>query len=348
MKSGGKLRTFCVLLTFIVFQVFRIANDWWLGVWSQSQFDLESIQYVYVYCTIGIVTGIVVLIRGVLIGFFVKKSAHQIQSSVLSNILRSPISWFDVTPTGRILNRTNKDQDDVDQALPWTLQFAMQNILVLLSTVVMIGIILPIFLAIAIVLTFLYARWLKRYLRASREIKRFEMSARSPIIQLIGEIANGTTVIRAFNATNDYIDTYARTFNKFLIASYNSVSIARWIAVRSELFGAMIVAGAAYLGVLSKEFNYDSNAGLVGLSITWALQITAVLSFTIKIMADSELQMSGYERLLEYANLKKQEAPFEKPESQVANWPFEGRYEMDNIAYRYRPELNRVHSRNFV
>ena len=342
MKSGGKFRTFLVFLTFIGFQIFRIANDWWLGVWSQSQFGLESIQYVYIYCIIGVTTGLIVLIRGVLFGFFTKKSAQQIQSSVLWNILRSPISWFDVTPTGRILNRTNKDQDDVDQALPWTLQFAMQNVLVLLSTVVMIGIITPLFLIIAGVFTILYSRWLKRFLRASREIKRLEMASRSPIIQLIGEIANGTTVIRAFNATNDYVAAYAKNFNRFLVASYNSVGIARWIAIRSELFGAITVAGAAYLGVLSKEFNYDSNAGLVGLSITWALQITAVLSFTIKILADSELQMSSYERLLEYANMNKQEAAFEKPESQVANWPFEGKYEMDNIAYRYRPELDRV------
>lgn len=46
---------------------------------------------------------------------------------MLNNIFRSPTSFFDMTPSGRIVNRFAKDVDTLDSALP-------QNINAFLST----------------------------------------------------------------------------------------------------------------------------------------------------------------------------------------------------------------------
>ncbi len=51
----------------------------------------------------------------------VKASKH-LHHSMLMNILRSPMSFFDTTPIGRILNRFSRDVETVDNVLPEQLQ----------------------------------------------------------------------------------------------------------------------------------------------------------------------------------------------------------------------------------
>lgn len=45
-------------------------------------------------------------------------AAKYLHKMLLKNIMRSPMSFFDVTPTGRIVNRFSKDIDTVDVMLP--------------------------------------------------------------------------------------------------------------------------------------------------------------------------------------------------------------------------------------
>jgi ATP-binding cassette, subfamily C (CFTR/MRP), member 1 len=37
----------------------------------------------------------------------------------LEGVFRSPVSFHDKTPTGRITSRLSKDVDELDSALPW-------------------------------------------------------------------------------------------------------------------------------------------------------------------------------------------------------------------------------------
>lgn len=46
------------------------------------------------------------------------RAAKYLHKMLLKNILRSPMSFFDITPIGRIVNRFSKDIDIVDVMLP--------------------------------------------------------------------------------------------------------------------------------------------------------------------------------------------------------------------------------------
>lgn len=49
-------------------------------------------------------------------------AARYIHNSLLTNVLRSPMEFFDQTPIGRIINRFSKDVQAVDSDLPATLR----------------------------------------------------------------------------------------------------------------------------------------------------------------------------------------------------------------------------------
>lgn len=49
-------------------------------------------------------------------------AAKILHQHILYNVMRTPVSFFDITPVGRILNRLTKDVDTLDNVLPMTLR----------------------------------------------------------------------------------------------------------------------------------------------------------------------------------------------------------------------------------
>lgn len=70
----------------------------------------------------------------------------------LLQIIDSPMSFFDTTPTGRLLNRFSKDQDEVETVLPLVMDSFLQCSLLVASTVVVISVIFPAMLVVGVIM----------------------------------------------------------------------------------------------------------------------------------------------------------------------------------------------------
>lgn len=81
----------------------------WIGFWSSNILDLSNSTYIGYYSLIAIGSGVTLCLRGLMFGIFARTTANNLFYNMLYSLLRSPLTWFDVTPSGRILNRTNKD-----------------------------------------------------------------------------------------------------------------------------------------------------------------------------------------------------------------------------------------------
>ena len=112
--------------------------------------------------------GALLYLKGIFFAKFIISTSRVIQRSLIKTLLHSPLSWFDVTPTGRILARTTKDQDDLDNSLSFNVQYAAQNIFVLISSVILISIATPIYLVVAVLSAFVYYKLVGMYMNSSR------------------------------------------------------------------------------------------------------------------------------------------------------------------------------------
>lgn len=180
------------------------------------------------------------------------------------------------------------------------------------------------------------------YLRTSRELKRLDSISRSPIYAHFQESLGGMTTIRAYRQQQRFALENEWRVDENLRAYFPSINANRWLAVRLEFIGSFIILAAASFAIISVATGSGLSAGMVGLAMSYALQITQSLNWIVRQTVEVETNIVSVERVLEYARL-----PSEAPERILKSkpkigWPAHGAVEIKNYSTRYRPGLDLV------
>lgn len=100
-----------ILLAQSSFQVLQIASNYWMA-WaspptseSEPVIGMKIILLVYIVLAVG--SSFCVLIRAMLVAVVGLSTAQKLFTNMLHSVFRSPMAFFDSTPTGRILNRVS-------------------------------------------------------------------------------------------------------------------------------------------------------------------------------------------------------------------------------------------------
>ncbi len=200
----------------------------------------------------------------------------------------------------------------------------------------------PAFIALIIPLSAMYI-WIQRYyLRTSRELKRLDSVTKSPIYAHFQESLGGVSTIRAYRQQSRFELENEWRVDANLRAYFPSISANRWLALRLEFLGNVGILGAAGFAVVSVASHSGITAGMVGLAMSYALQITPSLNWIVRQTVEVETNIVSVERVLEYAHL-----PSEAPEIIHRNrppvsWPAKGAVRFHNYSTRYRPGLDLV------
>ncbi len=124
------------------------------------------------------------------------------------------------------------------------------------------------------------------------------------------------------------------------------VFYCRWLAIRLEFVGNTIILFAALFAALQRNYRdalgLHISAGLVGLSISYALQVTQSLNWAVRMTSELETNIVAVERTKEYSELPTEAAPVIKDRRPAPDWPKEGRVEFDQYSTRYREGLDLV------
>uniref|UniRef100_A0AAG5CVY7 ABC-type glutathione-S-conjugate transporter n=1 Tax=Anopheles atroparvus TaxID=41427 RepID=A0AAG5CVY7_ANOAO len=343
LKSIGLTLSVATVLLNMVFQGFSIGSNLWLSRWStdESAETDTSVRDMYlgVYGAFGagqVVANFIASLTFALGALYAAKTMHEL---LLAYVLRWPMSLFDTTPLGRVLNRFSKDVDTVDNTLPQLVRSFLAQFFSVVATLVVICISTPIFAAVIVPIGILYYGVQRFYVATSRQLKRLESVSRSPIYSHFGETIQGVQTIRAYNVQERFITESDERVDSNQLCYCPSIIANRWLAVRLEMVGNMIILFAALFAVLGRE---SMNPGLVGLSVSYALQITQTLNWLVRMTSDVETNIVAVERIKEYGETK-QEAPWELPNSTLPrDWPEQGQVEFRDFQVRYREGLDLV------
>ncbi|KAJ3352784.1 Multidrug resistance-associated protein 1 [Allomyces javanicus] len=299
--------------------------------------DVDNSTFLTVYGLIGVgfaaMAALMTIVGWVVCGIRAARSLH---NRMLSRVAAYKMEFFDTQPVGRVMNRFAKDVNVVDETLPRAFQYMVCAYIAVLSVTLLISAYTPAFLAAMAPLAVAYWILQRIFLASSRELRRLDSVSRSPVYTHFGESLDGLTVIRAFGHQARFVrGLYARVDDN-LRAYYLSTTSNRWLAVRLELIGAMVVFAAALLMVLT-----HADSAVIGLTLTYALNMTGTLSWTIRQLCEVESNIVAVERIHEYSELPV-EAPAFMPTRPPPHWPNRGEIQFEHFATRYRAGLDLV------
>lgn len=220
------------------------------------------------------------------------RAARDLHDKLLKNSMRLPMSFFDTTPLGRILNRFSKDVDVIDNVLPMSMRFWIMMFFNVVAVLVVISYSTPWFLTVIPPVGVLYYLIQKIYVATSRQLKRIESVTRSPIYTHFSETITGQSTIRAYGEEQRFTNESESRVDFNQMMSYPSIVANRWLAVRLEIVGALVVLFACLFAVLSDTLS----PAMAGLSISYALQISQTLSFLVRMTAEVETNIVAIER----------------------------------------------------
>ncbi|KAG0203496.1 hypothetical protein BGX28_004249 [Mortierella sp. GBA30] len=340
-KAASYRWSVIVILMFVVGQACQIGTNVWLKQWASvagtSDDNAGKFLGVYgalivIYIVLNVVSCYVAMVLAAI------RASTRLHERLLTKIMRLPMSFFDTTPLGRIVNRFSGDIFGIDELTPWNFIQVFICGTSVLGTVVVIATTTPIFLAIVPPLVVIYLLVQAYYIRSSRALKRIESVSKSPIYQHFSETLTGVTTIRALGANDRFIADNAAKADVAANAYFSWINSNRWLQIRLETLGAFIVLASALFAVLSRN---TLNSGNVGLALSYALGMTVDITWLVRSYCDLQNQLVAVERVDEYAS-KNPEAPSETDVKLPENWPQNGRVEFKNYSTRYREGLDLV------
>eukprot|EP00026_Physarum_polycephalum_P000616 Phypoly_transcript_00617.p1 GENE.Phypoly_transcript_00617~~Phypoly_transcript_00617.p1 ORF type:complete len:1440 (+),score=150.89 Phypoly_transcript_00617:1-4320(+) len=315
------------------------ASLWWASRWTNAATLSNTDYFLMVFLILEFASLVFSFIKGFTVYTSALRAARKLHTAMVEKVLQSPLSFFDTTPVGRILNRVAKDTASVDAILPLTINTAVGTIFRLLGMLGIISLVTPQFLVPLVPISYLFFFLQKYCLSTTREVHRLDAVSKSPIYAQFSETLNGISTIRAFSVAQEFVYDNERKIDRNSRALFAVNAIARWFTFRMELICNLIVIVSTLACVLLRD---NISPSLAGLSISTALSLTQTLFHFIKSTTDVETNVVSVERVMEYADL-----PIEKPylvaEASVPpEWPNEGTIEFNNLSLRYRAGLEPV------
>jgi ATP-binding cassette subfamily C (CFTR/MRP) protein 1 len=270
----------------------------------------EVLWYIGVYALLSFGAIVCVLAQQLSCVALAVGASSRVHAKAFRAVVRAPLAFFETTPTGRILARFGNDMNVVDTMLMNSLNSSGSQLCVLLVVFVMNACLVPWLAPISVPLFLLYASLASLYRRSSRELKRLENIAETPVYSGFASCMDGLLTIRAFRGSADRLVTQTdQTINDWVACWLKNNIANRWMGVRLDLIGACLsgsvgVFGVLWAGGVIGDASATFSAGLVGLMLSFTASQATMLNWMVRGVAEAEQHATSLERCLTMANVR--------------------------------------------
>ncbi|XP_023244547.1 multidrug resistance-associated protein 4-like isoform X3 [Centruroides sculpturatus] len=366
--GAGLFFKIVILSTLIISQSFTTASDYWLIKWLQDiriySHSIENFENItsntsifhniedknfyhseefnmYVYIGLICAVFLTMLTSGLLLYKFFTIASFKLHNNMFRCIIRTPISFLDNNPVGKILVRFSKDVKSMDDLLPFFTFMLIRGYFLVVGACVLQAILCPyLFILIAVLLAIFCALW-TIYSRVLKSVKHLEGKLRNPVFSHLSVSLYGLTTIRAFKAESRFKSMFNKYQDKHTSTLFIYACLVRWIAIYGHIISFINLIITVIIFIVS---NNSAEAGSkIGLILNYGILIIINIQFLISFTSEMEFQMNSVKRILKYSKLKSEASYESLPDKRPpSDWPQTGVIHFDNVSLQYSEDKNIV------
>ncbi|XP_042487805.1 ABC transporter C family member 3-like [Macadamia integrifolia] len=328
-----------ILLAQIHVKLLQIVSSYWMVLVtpisenSRPYVKESTIIFVYIALTLG--SSLFVLIRSLFIVIVGYKTSNFLFKKMHLCIFRAPLSFFDSTPSGRILNRVSIDQSTVDTFIPHQIEELIISIIGLLGTIAVMSQVAWQMLIVFIPMSVICIWYQQYYIPAARELSRLFGVCQAPIIQHFGESSLGSTTIRCFNQEERFMNTNFKLVDRYARPKFHFSGAMEWLCFRMDMLASITYAiTLVFLISIPKGI---INPGVVGLAVTYGLGFS--MHGVVWDLNQLETKIISVERILQYACIPSEPPLLGEEIGPGCEWPSLGKVEILDLQVRYASHL---------
>ncbi|KAI4308026.1 hypothetical protein L6164_031145 [Bauhinia variegata] len=337
---GGAFVPF-ILVAQVLNQALQIGSNYWIAwatpVSANTESTVGSFTLVGVYVALSIGCSFFILARVMLILIAGYKTATILFNTMHLCFFRAPMSFFDSTPSGRILNRASTDQSALDMAIPNLIgAFSLYVIALLGNIAVMSQVAWQVFIVFIPVIA--ACLWCQQYYSpAARELARLVGTCEAPVIQHFAESISGLMTIRSFDQESRFHDTNMKLIDRYSQPKLYAATAIEWLCLRLDLLSSITFAFC--LVFLVSFPNAITAPGIAGLAVTYGLSINGLQFRIIWFLCNMENKIISVERILQYTSIPSEPPLVIEEKHPHCSWPSFGEIHVQDLQVRYAPHL---------
>ncbi|PAV90038.1 hypothetical protein WR25_07659 [Diploscapter pachys] len=287
-RAVGYGLSFLVIASIVFMQLSKNGADWWLSRWTQKMindnssnleeweepqrngyFGLDtwlapnrpvdylssnetelSLRYLSIYAIIGGINTLFTLLRAFLFAYGGVVAAKNMHANLLHRLLEAPLSWWDHTPAGRVINRLCSDVYTVDDNLPFQLNIFLASLFNLFGSLVITLMGLPVLTPVIIILFIVYYFIQKYYRMTSVELKRLTTLSLSPFYSLLSDTVTGLVTIRAQRFVERFSHELRSRLSANLRAQFSCLSASQYLSIRLSMIAVFVMSAITVAAII--------------------------------------------------------------------------------------------------
>jgi ATP-binding cassette subfamily C (CFTR/MRP) protein 4 len=280
------------------------------------------------------------------------RSNERLHNDMIFGLLRSPSSYFDTTPTGRLINRFSNDMSIIDNLLAFTLIDTLEGPILLLVLLVNVFQILPVFIVPGVANLVFLGFWFFYCKPVIIQTKQLDLRAKSPVFTEFALITTGITQNRIYGQVGRVTNEMSDAINKSVRANYSFWFSSRVFVLLTNYVSVVVISISFFVGI-----EIIPSAGLYGVTVIFLMQMSDTFQLFLRQVINMESIMVSVERGAAVTNLAPEadlrtdydrslgfqdEIEEEKHETILKSrnpWPANASIEFKNFTMCYRPGL---------
>jgi len=262
---------------------------------------------------------------------------------LIHKILRRPMSFFDMTPVGQIIERTIGDRESMDYELTTFSQFVLYGVMQMIILLSVICFNNPVLILVFLFLLFIFLYSFSGYVGLITNLRKLTHIQRAPVYSKVSEAFDGITLFRSFGVESGVTESFNQKMRSMITAEYHERFTEKSMFVRSEILSMVIISLSvfSFIGIRLLNISWMINVDSVSLALSGMMIISGWFGYNLYALTQASKGAASVERILEWCHPKEEDL-WEKKDDPNESFVIEGKIAIKNLTVRYRSNLEPV------